>query len=371
MPKSLLLITGIFPPDSGGPAKFSREFGIWAANSNIGVEVQTYAEEPMRSCNSHQLNVTAISRENHLLLRYFKLILSIGRGVKEKTGVLAVGAFLETYFSSLIFRFPYVVKVPGDIVWERARNNRITTSDIERFQSEKLTLKYRIFRSLYTASLKRSCRVIVPSGGLYKLCLQWGVPVEKLVLIYNSVSTEKVSGLQNNIPKYDLVTVCRLAPWKGVDELVAYAAKNNVSLLVVGDGPEREKLESLAVELKAQVTFAGEVAGGDVQQLLSLGKVFVLNSYYEGLPHALVEARIAGLLSVARAETGSAEVINDDVDGFLIRKDRPLEKTLDLALGTYPNSSEMTTKAKQDCTQRFSKQTNYPLILEVVMGSSE
>ncbi len=366
-----MLITGIFPPDSGGPAKFAQEFGVWVANSNIEVDVRTYADNSTGLHKSHQLMVAAVSRENQLLLRYLKLILSIGRVAKGKTGILAVGAFLETYISSLIFRFPYVVKVPGDIVWERARNNRVTTLDIERFQHEKLNIKYRIFRILFTASLKRSRQVIVPSNGLYQFCLKWGVPVDKLVLIYNSVSTENISDVQNIFPKYDLVTVCRLAPWKGVDELIAYAAKKNVSLLVVGDGPERKKLEALAVELSAQVTFAGEVAGHEVQELLSLGKVFVLNSYYEGLPHALVEARKAGLLSVARAETGSAEVINDDVDGFLVRKDRSLQETLDLALSTYPNTSELTTKAKQDCTQRFSKQINYPLILKVIMGSSE
>lgn len=368
MPQSLLLITGIFPPDSGGPAKFAAEFGNWAYENGTNVLIQTYSTNTHSYQALSPLKVGCVSRSTTILFRYFKMVKAIGGRVSGETSVLAIGAFLETYLSSIIFRFSYVAKVPGDIVWERARNNGLTKSNIENFQNESLSIKYRIFRDLYSRSLKRADYVIVPSMGLLNLCRSWGIPVSKIRLIYNSVESLDIPSIATSGTRYDLVTVCRLTSWKGVDEIIHYVSNSDVTLCVVGDGPERFKLEALATTLRADVEFVGEVSHEKVYELIQQSKVFVLNSYYEGLPHALVEARAAGKLSVGRAGTGSAEVIHDDVDGLLIRSDRSLTETLDLALELESNATKMTSLAKLDSQERFNKVKNYPEILNLVMS---
>jgi glycosyltransferase involved in cell wall biosynthesis len=196
----------------------------------------------------------------------------------------------------------------------------------------------------------------------------WGISESKLKLIYNSVESKTRTAGKESQKVYNIVTVCRLVPWKGVDELIIYAAKRKKKMLVVGDGPEKSHLEALANSLQADVIFEGEVSQRRVLELLSMSELFVLNSRYEGLPHALVEARVAGILSVGRAGTGSAEVINDDQDGFLVRSDRPLEETLDLAIQMQPSSDSMIALAKEDSLKRFSKELNFPLILSLFLG---
>jgi glycosyltransferase involved in cell wall biosynthesis len=294
------------------------------------------------------------------------MIRGIGSNVSAHISVLAVGAFLETYLSSRIYRFNYSVKVPGDIVWERARNNNMTDLGIAEFQLQKLNFKYRVFRKLYSSSLKKARMVIVPSRGLYNLCLQWGVPHEKLNLIYNSVELVESFRIPMDECEFDLVTICRLAPWKGVDELIQYSAKRNLRLVVAGDGPDRARLESLAKTSGAKVTFMGEISNQSVSQLFSKSRIFVLNSYYEGLPHALVEARVAGLVSVGRAGTGSEEVINDDIDGYLVRPDRPLDETLDLAIASVAKSKDFIQRARDDASSRFNKEINFNEISKIV-----
>ena len=370
MPESFLLTTGIFPPDSGGPSKFAMEFGVWASQKNIEVTIQTYSDTQNSLANVEKIKVFRILRSRSLLLRYALMIKGIGSHVSTSTSVLAVGAFLETYISSIIYKFSYVVKVPGDIVWERARNNNVTKLDIAEFQLKKLNFKYSVFRKLFSNSLKKARIVIVPSRGLYNLCVQWGVPREKLRLIYNSVELSESSGVPTGEYEYDLVTVCRLAPWKGVDELIKYSAKRNLRLVVAGDGPDRAKLEDLAKALDANVTFLGDISSQSVNQLLSESRVFVLNSYYEGLPHALIEARVAGLVSVGRASTGSEEVINDDIDGYLIRQDRPLDETLDLAIASTTKSKDFIQRAKDDASSRFNMVTNFNEISKIIQGSN-
>ena len=116
--------------------------------------------------------------------------------------------------------------------------------------------------------------------------------------------------------------------------------------------------------------FLGEISSQSVNQLLSKSRIFVLNSYYEGLPHALIEARVAGLVSVGRAGTGSEEVINDDIDGYLIRPDRPLDETLDLAIASTTKSKDFIQRAKDDARYRFNKATNFDEISKIILGSN-
>jgi glycosyltransferase involved in cell wall biosynthesis len=366
VPKSLLLISGIFPPDSGGPAKFAMEFGKWASIQSIRVQIQTYADETIKLQDFSFYKLSAASRTRNVFFRYIQMVVSIGTKATKGTSVLSVGAFLETYLASILFRFSYVAKVPGDIVWERARNNHLTSLGINEFQNQKLSLKYRAFRNLYTKSLTRARIVIVPSMGLYKLCLRWGVSESKLRLIYNSVEIESGSNIENTKKRFDLITVCRLASWKGVDEIIEYTSQKGLNLLVLGDGPDRARLESLAKQLDANVIFEGEVPPQDVHKFLLQSRLFVLNSYYEGLPHALVEARATGVLSVGRAGTGSEEVINDDIDGFLIRQNRSLRDTLDSAFNILPSAASMISKARSDAAQRFSKSNNFPKIFNLI-----
>lgn len=369
MSDSVLLITGIFPPDSGGPSKFAFEFGKWSSRNDIDLAVLTYSDKIESAEDVGDMKVSRILRSNWLPIRYIKMIWAIGNKISPNVAVFAVGAFLETYAASIIYRFKYVAKVPGDIVWERAQNNSLTELSIDDFQLKKLNLKYKMFRKLYSNSLKRASKVIVPSLGLYNLCLFWGVKKENIHIIYNSIDSIGYSKIPTINPEYELVTVCRLVPWKGVAEVIEYAAKRNLKLAVVGDGPEREKLFSLADSLNAKVTFTGNIAPSLVNQILQKSRIFVLNSNYEGLPHALVEARLAGLISVGRAGTGSEEVINDGVDGYLVREDRPLETTLDLAFSQSGSKNDFVEKAKADSNSRFNKEINYLETSKVIMGN--
>ena len=367
MHRDLILISGIFPPETGGPAKFSADFASWCTYKGHKVSVITYRY------GSNHLNLTVLGykvvpalKSGSLINTYIRMINTIRGSVATDVPILAVGAFLETYIASLLFRFKYVVKVPGDIVWERARNNRVTNLDIASFQNAKLPLKYKIYRFLYTHSLVRASRVIVPSKGLRDLCIGWGVQEEKISLIYNSVNIERYLTLAHAEKDFDVLTVCRLVPWKGVDEVIRYCSARGLKLAVAGDGPERFILESMAEDLQAKVSFLGEIPEEEVLNVMRKSKAFVLNSSYEGLPHALIEARAAGLISVARDGTGSAEVIHDDVDGFLVRKNRNLAETMDLALSSENEASGFGFKASLDAKNRFDRDQNFQRIFDAV-----
>jgi glycosyltransferase involved in cell wall biosynthesis len=111
---------------------------------------------------------------------------------------------------------------------------------------------------------------------------------------------------------YHLVTVARLSPEKGIDDLLRAMAILReqgvpVSLDVVGDGASRPQLEALAHELglDERVRFVDFVPHGPkLISLLDAGDAFVLPSRSEGLPHSLVEAMARALPVVATAVGG-------------------------------------------------------------------
>jgi len=364
--KPITLISGTFPPEIGGPAKFGNEFALWLNSLGLKVKVITYSEYSDVSQISDLTTVTPKKRAKSILIRYSLFIFAIGRTVKRHEPILAIGAFVETFLASIIFGFQYIAKVPGDIVWERARNNKKTNLGIYEFQTVRLPLKYMVFRWIYSQSLRHAKYVIVPSMGLQNLCKTWGVNEEKIYIVHNSIASQPDWKSTEKIPVFDLLTVCRLTPWKGVDELICYAAQAKLSLVIAGDGPERSNLEKLASESRANVVFVGEITHDSVTELFLQSRVFVLNSYYEGLPHALIEARANGLISVARAGTGSEEVINDDVDGLLIRPNRSLSETLNLVFDESFPTKIYIEKAREDTKKRFDQLTNFSRIKKVL-----
>ena len=151
---------------------------------------------------------------------------------------------------------------------------------------------------------------------LAKIVQGWGVHPDKIDVIPNAVECLPPEDLR---PEVDLVTVARLVPWKGLLELIDLATIQNWSLSIVGDGPMREEL---ALKIRAsgsnKIQLRGAVTQKQVPRELRRGRVFVLNSSYEGLPHIVLEAKSAGLPVVATDAGGTIETINDRKNGRLL-----------------------------------------------------
>lgn len=106
-----------------------------------------------------------------------------------------------------------------------------------------------------------------------------------------------------------------------------------------------------------------------MSKFYSAGKIFVLNSSYEGLPHALIEAKASGLLCVGRAGTGSEEVIRDMVDGMLVSGEpgNSLKEILERSLSNPELVAHLRLNAHEDVVNRFSQDTNFKKIYDVLM----
>jgi len=365
-PQRITLISGIYPPDKGGPAQFVSQFSDWATKRDIFVKVVSLTDAESVDLHEPRRSITLLSRKKNLVIRMASSIYKIVEPLFSRRIVLANGMFLEALVVSFLPGTRLISKVPGDIVWERARNRNLTKLDIDAYQGQE-SWKMRIFRFLFTLSLKRSDTVIAPSGHLARLINRWGVSSKKIVVVRNSTDTELFSPSKENSLRYDVISVGRLVKWKGFEELIQICAELKQSLVVVGDGPERENLETLAAKLGADVNFLGDVMHQTLPQLLRDSGVFVLNSHYEGSPHSLIEALAAGCISVARNSTGSSEVLDSGIDGLLFKDGKEL-KTILLQIKEDPKRFEIMRKSARNLAlEKYNRETNFQSILNFLL----
>ena len=122
-----------------------------------------------------------------------------------------------------------------------------------------------------------------------------------------------------------VIAVARLVPLKNLQLLLEATAivrdrLPDVHLLIVGDGPEAGMLKHRAagLDLSDRVTFAGQVAHGDMPMFYRSADVFALSSEFDNSPNAVLEAMACGLPVVATDVGGVRQFVTDGDGGIVV-----------------------------------------------------
>ena len=183
-------------------------------------------------------------------------------------------------------------------------------------------------KSLFSRKLYNMCdAVIAVSKGIFTLLLEEKVDPRKLNLIYNPINVKRINSLAEK--KLDLpynnyiLFVGRLSIVKNVVLLLKSFAdfrsviKDDVSLVIVGDGPERFNLVKFAEELGIldRVCFIGATANPYVY--MKHAKELVLSSSSEAFPTVLLEGLVLGTTVVSTPTFGALEILDNGKYGYL------------------------------------------------------
>ena len=159
----------------------------------------------------------------------------------------------------------------------------------------------------------------VPAG----ICSVIPNPVDINKLHSTLCGTVEHSHKTNNNRVMTIVGMGRLVPQKGFDSLIqafAIAFDNEpVNLVILGEGPLRNDLQALADSLGLQAKFQMPGFVDNPWQIIAQADMFVLPSYWEGHPLALLEAMALGMPVIATScPFGPEEIIENYVDGRLV-----------------------------------------------------
>jgi glycosyltransferase involved in cell wall biosynthesis len=170
--------------------------------------------------------------------------------------------------------------------------------------------------------------------------------------------------------------VATLRSWKGhryLLQALAAMRRPEVLLVVVGDGPQREALETLAASLgiSAQVRFAGDQK--DVAAWMNAFDVFCLPSYAnEGVPQALMQA-MACALPVITTPVGSIdEIVEAGVTGVMVPPQNEVRLRVELSklLDDEPRRRQLGEAARAKAQARFGEALMVERMLEVFAGAA-
>lgn len=166
------------------------------------------------------------------------------------------------------------------------------------------------------------------------------------------------------------VFVGRLSEEKGVDLLLEAWARLEPSgfrLVVVGDGPERGRLETLSRKLPG-LEWRGWMSHDEALREVASSRFLVVPSRtYEGFPMVVAEAMSVGTPVIAANHAGFPEIVGDRRAGFLFEPQNPddLAKKLSEASLLEPDTwKEMSERARNDYLSRYTPEANY----EILMG---
>jgi glycosyltransferase involved in cell wall biosynthesis len=220
---------------------------------------------------------------------------------------------------------PLVQRLPSDPAFERAHWLGLTRVSLESFDRER-GMRIGVLRWARDRELASAARVLCPSAWLRELVVGWGVPPERVEILPHALTAPRL-GERDALRKRHgfegrtLVLAGRLVPQKALDvALRAVRLNDEVSLVVVGDGPERERAQALALRLglDGRARFVGAQPRGTVFELFRAADAALLSSGWESFGLVVAEALAVGTPVLATAVGGVVEVLEDGRNGLLV-----------------------------------------------------
>ncbi len=350
----ILIITGIYPPEIGGPASYVPRAAAALDSEGFSVQILTLSDQRPPPLGP-TIPVHAILRSRWRPFRGLSLCVTATRLARQSDVIVACGLFGVAAVAAQVARRRLVMRVVGDVAWERSQNHRLSDDDFVPFQQQRQSWRVEILKLFRSWATRSADAVIVPSAFLAGIVRSWGVLEGRIHKINNGIELpERVaSGRTKAGHSFSIVTSSRLVAHKRVDGILrAVAQMPQAALVVVGDGPEFLKLKAIVheLEIESRVRFAGKLSAYEAMATVMQADVFVLNSTYEGMPHAVIEAMALGVPVVATSVGGTGEVVTDGEDGILVQPED--HDALVAALSTMATDVEMRDRLAVRAKQR-------------------
>ena len=258
---------------------------------------------------------TFISMLSYLPFGFFK---GISLCVKHRYDVInthfAVPSGPLGYVLGKIFKIPNVLSLHGGDIYDPSKSLS--------------PHRHPLFRRVVRFILDRADRIVAQSSNTRDNAVKYYRPRKDISIVPLAfhppvLRPKSRSGLGIGEEEFACITVGRLIRRKAIDvmiEAMGRISQRNISLLVVGDGPEGELLRSQAERsgLQERVRFLGHVADDEKYRYISNADLFVSTSLHEGFGIVFMEAMYCGLPIVCSNHGGQVDFLAHEENALLI-----------------------------------------------------
>ncbi len=364
----VLIVSGIWPPDVGGPASHAPEVAAFLLEH--GHEPQVLVTADARPA-PRPYPVDWVPRGAPPGVRHVRSLAAVRRLARTVDVVYSTGMFGRSGAGSLLARRPYVLKLTADPAFERARRLGLHDGTLAEFQAARSARTWPL-RATRDAIVQRAAHLVCPSAFLAELTAGWGVPPERVTVLPNPAPD--VTGLRERdelrgLHGFDTPTLVfggRLTEQKSLELAIDAAREAGVRLVIAGDGPERARLEALG-----GATFLGAQPRETVLELFRAADASILSSSWENFPHGIVESLAAGTPVIATAVGGVAEVVTDGENGLLVPAGDGAALTAAVRrFLAEPALAERLRANAAPSVERYSRTRVYGRLLEILSGAA-
>lgn len=365
----ILVATGIYPPEIGGPATYAALIEKELPKEGICVQVLPF---------SLVRRYPKVVR--HVL--YFFIVLRLAKKVDIVYALDPVSVGLPAAIAAKFLKKKFIIRLGGDYAWEQYLLKYSRDITLEKFWDKniRLPLFVRLLRLVQSYVTRSAVAVISPSNYLKTVITKWGVEPHKIRVIHSVIDSVTVDKereeirTEKNFAYPTLCTAGRLVPWKGfggVIQIVARLKKKypNIQLIIAGDGEKKEALEAAIAELdiKLSVQLVGRLSSRELAEVIKGSDLFVLNTAYEGLSHQLVEVMAQGVPIITTRVGGNPELITDGKNGVLVTHNsiEELELAVIKVLEDNEKTVSMVANAKET-VNLFSKEAMISSLVSVL-----
>lgn len=237
---------------------------------------------------------------------------------------------------------------------------------------KRTNLKLWIYSLIDAFSLRSFEHVIAVSSHIQRDMNKLGIPTSRMSLILNGIDVESISSSQPDLKRlatsvgikensFLIASLSSLTPEKGIDVLLSAIGKLQAmpeiasipfKVLIIGEGPERERLENMIHDLGLGESVVMLGHRSDARNLLKMIDIFVLPSRNEGLPIALLEAMASNCGVIATNVGEIASVISEPEQGSLVESNDV--EGIAQAIASLLNNPEKLESSKKEGYCRVS-----------------
>lgn len=302
----IILATGIYPPDVGGPANYVALLANTLQRDGYDVLVIVPRKTEIYATDSAGFSVWGAPPRLPLLRTLFQAV-----QYQTPNVIYALGIYDYATVVSRLTSVPLVGKVVGDPVWEFAYQRGLAPDRLETFDANPRWIRFWRPLTKRQGFVRYANTIVVASEFLAKRVRKWTTHPEKVRVIPNPVALPRPHPIRRrhrtSREPLRLLTGGRLLSWKRFDLAIRLVAATQGTVLgIIGEGPQRAHLRQLSRHLGVEhrIHFIEPVLPNGMAEVYNSYDVFVLPSLSETFSFMTIEAMAWGLPAVV-AESGA------------------------------------------------------------------